>query len=304
MPTFLVLGAMRAGTTTLYYELSEHPEVYMAAIKEPNFFAFEDGETDLPLTDDSQAKMISASTVTTEDYYRLFRGANSAKAVGDISPSYLYSPTAATRIHAALPDARLIALLRDPVDRAFSAYLRRAGAINDPQAFLEAAETEQRDLDVGKRQPLYPLILGGLYARHLDPYVKLFPSSKLWIRLYEEFWASPDRSYPDLHEFIGVEPLRPAEDVRLNRSGIPRYPRVDRMIRSGSRLKGYTKRHLPSGVVRWLVKAKQKVEDLSMKSAATLPRDIRGHLIERYFESDIKKLEVMLGRDLSAWRQS
>jgi hypothetical protein len=75
------------------------------------------------------------------------------------------------------------------------------------------------------------------------------------------------------------------------------------MIRSGSRLKGYTKRHLPSGVVRWLVKAKQKVEDLSMKSAATLPRDIRGHLIERYFESDIKKLEVMLGRDLNAWRQ-
>jgi hypothetical protein len=302
-PTFLVIGAMRAGTTTLYYELAQHPEVHMAPVKEPNYFAIDNGTTDLPLTAEATVTMVSTSVADLEGYRQLFRGSATAKAIGEVSPSYLYSRSAATRISAALPEVQILALLRDPVDRAYSAYIRRAGAVSDPQAFLEVIESEQQALELGKPLPLYPLVLGGLYAHHLARYTKAFAPSRLWMRLYEDFWASPDRSFAQLHQFIGVSPRPPAGEVRLNRSGVPRFPALDRLIRSGSRVKGYAKRNLPPGVVRSLVDAKQKAEDWSMQPPERLPTEIRERLIDRYFESDIRRLELILGRSLDAWRR-
>jgi len=302
LPTFLVIGAMRAGTTTLYYELAQHPDVHMAPVKEPNYFAMDNGTPDLPLTAEAIGTMISASVTDLEGYRQLFRGSAAAKAIGDVSPSYLYSPSAAARISAALPEVQIVALLRDPVDRAYSAYIRRAGAVSDPQAFLEAVESEHRAVEQGQPLPLYPLVLGGLYAHHLTRYTKAFAPSRMWIRLYEEFWSAPVQSFAHLHQFIGVSPRTPASEVRLNRSGVPRFPALDRLIRSGSGVKGFAKRNLPPRVVRGLVNAKQKAEDWSMQPPEVLPAEIRERLVDQYFESDIHKLESLLGRSLDAWR--
>jgi hypothetical protein len=301
LPTFLVIGAMRAGTTTLYYDLRSHPDVYMAPIKETNFFAIHDEKIDLPLTDESATNLISSSVGDPREYRQLFEGAAFARAVGEVSPSYLYSPSAAGRIKASLPAAQIVALLRDPVDRAYSAYLRRADAMPDPEAFLRVAETEQQDLEFGRSHTHYPLILGGLYSLHLSPYIRSFPRSRLWLGLFDDFWSSPERSYAELHDFLGIEPKAPLGDSRFNRSGVPRSARVDRIIRSGARTKAYAKRYLPPKVVRSLANMKQKVEDWSLDVPDRLPAEIRAYLIERYFGSEIGRLETMIDRDLAAW---
>lgn len=300
LPTFLVIGAMRSGTTTLYYSLLRHPQVFMASIKETNFFTFNDGYLDLPLTEDASLNFVATSITTREGYEQLFRLAGSALAIGEVSPSYLYSRGAAARVKALLPATQLVALLRDPVDRAYSAYLRRAGAVDDPEAFLQTATSEQLSLNRGERLPLYPLVQGGLYAHHLEPYLKEFPRNQLWVRLFEDFWAD-EKGILDLQRYLRIEPLELGTSAQLNRSGISRSRTLDRVLRSGAGAKTLAKRVLPRRVVRSLVNAKQRADDWNLDRPLGLPTEIRGHLIDRYFETDIRRLESIVERDLGSW---
>ena len=114
LPNFFIVGAPRAGTTSLYRYLRRHPQVFMPAVKEPHFFANINPDPDqrhlFPAMDEGQ-------------YVRLFRGALHYRAIGEASPSYLVTKGAAERIKARVPNAKIIMLLRDPTERAFSHYL-------------------------------------------------------------------------------------------------------------------------------------------------------------------------------------
>src|SRR5881628_1693582 len=111
LPNFLIIGAAKSGTTSLYQYLRQHPEVYMSAVKETNWFAYE-GQRDSWY-----------SVRTAEEYERLFDGVTVQRAIGEASPQYMKSAVAAKRIAARLPGVRLVAILRDPIDRAYSGYL-------------------------------------------------------------------------------------------------------------------------------------------------------------------------------------
>src|SRR5437867_4308222 len=120
LPTFLVIGAARSGTTALYLYLRQHPNVFMSRDKETNFFAFEGEALDFR---GPGAEFVNNSVVTLNAYLRLFADAPENAAIGEASPLYLYSLHAAERIHARLPDVRLIAILRNPIEQAYSHYL-------------------------------------------------------------------------------------------------------------------------------------------------------------------------------------
>src|SRR4051794_34967159 len=113
LPNFLIIGAAKAGTTSLYHYLRQHPDVYMSTIKEPNYFCFEE---QLPEY---------APVRTLAEYESLFDGASSQPAVGEASTQYLNSAAAPRRIANILPNVRLIVSLRNPADRAYSSYLGR-----------------------------------------------------------------------------------------------------------------------------------------------------------------------------------
>ncbi len=113
MPNFLIVGAMKCGTTALYYYLEQHPQIFMSPVKEPNFFCFEGREG-----------LDSGNSITDIAAYRgLFRGVSSERAIGEASHCYLYEPRAVERIKHYTPDARLIAILRSPIERAYSHFL-------------------------------------------------------------------------------------------------------------------------------------------------------------------------------------
>ena len=122
MPNFLVIGAAKAGTTSVYEYLKQHPQIWMSPLKETNFFALE-GET-LNFRGPGDQDYINRFSITKiEDYLNLFQGVSNQVAIGEVSPLYLYSLKAPERIRHYTPDTKIIIILRNPVDRAYSSFL-------------------------------------------------------------------------------------------------------------------------------------------------------------------------------------
>ena len=122
LPSFLIIGAAKAGTTSLWDFLKAHPQVYMPDIKETNFFALEGTRADFKGPGDDECLNRLAVT-DLESYERLFEGVTDQVAIGEASPLYLYHPEAPRRIKALIPHTRIVAILRNPTDRAFSSFM-------------------------------------------------------------------------------------------------------------------------------------------------------------------------------------
>ena len=122
MPDFLIVGAAKSGTTALYHYLGQHPEVFLSPIKETNFFAQKGKNLDFNGPKDNL--ITHKKTITeTVDYYNQFTNVTNEKAIGEICPSYLYYKDAPKNIKEHIPEVKIIAILREPVSRAFSAWV-------------------------------------------------------------------------------------------------------------------------------------------------------------------------------------
>jgi hypothetical protein len=125
LPNFLVIGAGRSGTTSLHHYLGQHPDIFVPAVKEPNFFAFM-GE-DIVVVDHYDHWIRQNSITDLAAYKALFDRATAEHAIGEVSPQYLFNRRAPERIKALIPQARLIVILRNPADRAYADYIARFG---------------------------------------------------------------------------------------------------------------------------------------------------------------------------------
>jgi hypothetical protein len=211
LPDFLIIGAARCGTTWLYECLKAHPGIYLPADKrpEPHFF-LKQSEYDRGLA-----------------YYsaRYFDQADPSLVAGEASTSYLYHPSVAARVARHLPDVRLIAILRNPVDRAFSNYIvsRRNGL--ETLSFSDAIRTEPSRLaDPGSEfeREICPFayIDRGRYLAQLSRYMGLFSRQRLHVVLFDDLAASPEQVLRATHAFLGVDPdfLPDPLPSRLNRA--------------------------------------------------------------------------------------
>ena len=166
MPNFLIIGAMKSGTTALYYYLEQHPEIYMSPVKEPNFFS-------------SQEQENAADAVThIGSYQHLFRGVSGEKAIGEASHSYLYDPRAAAEIRSYIPGAKLIATLRNPIDRAYSHFLYMVRSGTEPlDDFAQALREEE--VGIHKERTFQDYIGRGLYYDQLERCFGTFPREQV-----------------------------------------------------------------------------------------------------------------------------
>lgn len=197
-PTFIIAGAPRSGTTWLYHLLDRHPDVYMAkpVRPEPKFF----------LVDEIYARGI-------EHYYDTwFAEAAAYAAAGEKSTNYLESAVAGQRIHAHLPGVKLIFILRDPADRAYSNWLwsRMNGMETEDFETALAKEDERERLlpwELRYARP-HAYFSRGLYAAMLRPYLDLFPREQVLCVKFEDVIRTPGELATCLHRFIGVTPRR------------------------------------------------------------------------------------------------
>lgn len=295
MPDFLVIGAARAGTTALHAYLRQHPEIFMPAHKEPNFFAFE-GQT---LTCAGPgADYINNSVVDLAKYQALFNDAPAGSTCGEASPLYLYSDTAPERIKFHTPEAKMIVILRNPIEQAYSHFMYATKqCIENETVFSHALALETERLAQGW-QPLFGYSTFPRYGEQLKRYLNLFPRDQFLIRRYEDYQSDPDGLMHDIFEFVGVDPaFTPDMSGKLNAGGVPKSQAVQDFLMKSNPVTKAVGLIVPKNtrlkIRDWLAKKNMDAPDVMSAEARTV-------LIER-LSDDIADLEQLLGWDLSDW---
>ena len=190
LPDFLGLGTQKGGTTTLHCLLGQHPDVYLPACKEVHFF--------------------DQNYNAGEHWYRdRFQGAQPAQRCGDITPFYLFHPDVPERIHQHLPNARLIVLLRDPVERAISQVFHAQRLGFEPLPVDEALAAEQGRLATGDAYSFqkHSYLSRSLYLEQLDRYETIFPREQLLILRSEDLFSTPESVWQKLLSFLKLQPI-------------------------------------------------------------------------------------------------
>ncbi len=305
LPTFVVIGATKAGTTSLYHYLKQHPDIYMSPVKETKFFTVEEGT--LPRENGPQGWRVGASHVKTLEAYRaLFRDAQNERARGEASPQYLYYPEVPRRIHTHIPEAQIIAILRNPVDRAFSAFLHQTRDGKEVHTdFAAALQAEPERVREGW-SPLYHYRAQGFYYEQLRRYYDVFDADKIHVYLYDDLRNDPLGIAENIFSALGVdETFVPNFETQHNISGVPKSKllhRAHHFLRGSNRsvLKTLGKTLLPASS-RGKMKARmvQKLEANNLEKPPFSP-ELRAELREAY-RDDIGKLQGLINRDLSHW---
>lgn len=295
-PTFLILGAMKAGTTALYTQLGTHPEVFLSPVKEPNYFAFAGQDLNFQAPIDRRPDGINHTSITDWDAYRaLYDAADPDQARGEASHTSLYWPDAAENVKRHVPDARLIAILRDPVERAYSEYLhfRRDG--DEPlDSFAAALDAEEERIRNDWAMGRY--VDRGRYDEHLKRYLERFDREQIRIVLHEDLVQSPETVLRSLCAHIGVDPsVDLQEDRRVNKSGVPDREWMHTVLTGLQPVREALGPLIPDGIVEWATALKNRnLEKPEMRAAP------RRRLTETY-RPHVRALEALLDRDLSHW---
>jgi hypothetical protein len=296
LPNFLILGAQKAGTTALFYALSKHPQVFTSPVKEPRFFADEaKALADAAGPGDGETTMMDSL----QDYEALFADAGPELARGEASPAYLYDDEAPAKIAALIPEAKLIAILRNPVERAYSnfLYLVREGRepLHDFGAALDA-EAERRAAGWSTNWFYKDK---GFYGVQLERYLRHFPREQLHCILYEDYNEHPEAEVREVYRYLGVDDDFSQDlSIRLNVSGLPKSRGLQAVSNRSRRLKWLLEPLLPDRVRRGLLKAQNK-----NLSRPPLPPEVRARLIEEYRE-DVERVRKLTGLDVSRWLET
>lgn len=296
LPTFLVIGTAKAGTTSLYDYLRQHPAVFMSPVKEPRFFAY-DGRP-LPAGGPGGERLHGRTVTDPAAYEALFDGADGKEARGEASPLYLYSAHAAERIAARVPEARLVAILRDPAERAFSHYLHlRRDGLEPAATFADALAREPERVAADWDWSFHYRALG-FYDDQLARYAARFPPDHLHVVLYDDLAADPAGVARGIYRFLGVDDAF-APDVRakLNTGGVPKEGAAWRVASNYD--------HPVRRVLRPLMPHRLRLALLSRLRERALERPalekaVRADLVAGY-RADLLRLQDRLGRDLGPW---
>lgn len=306
MPNFLVIGAAKSGTSALYRYLKQHPQIYMSQIKEPHFFAFEGERPSFQGPGDQELyDYIGVSDI--ETYRALFEGVSKETAIGEASTAYLYLSRARDRIRHYVPEAKLIAILRDPAERAYSNFLHLVRDCREPLRDFARALQAEEDRIQNNWGPLWHYKQTGFYYAQLKRYYEVFEREQIKIYLYEDLNDDPLSVLRDAYGFLGVDnTFVPDVSMRYNVSGVPKNERVHALYEFLHRphpVKSIFKPLLPHESRRRLRERLLNALRNQNLTKPPFPLEIQRQLEEVYRE-DVLKLQELIQRDLSEWLQS
>lgn len=299
LPDFFIVGAPKCGTTALYHYLAEHPGIFMPDFKEPHYFAKD---------------FSSPYYVRTEAAYRaLFADASAQHKVGEASVWYLFSEVAAERIQASVPQARLIVMLRRPVDLFVSLHNQLRVSLYEDEADPERAWHLQEPRRGGARIPdlceetrFLEYDAACRLGAQLERLLGFFPRSSVHLILFDDLAATPQAVYEDALRFLAVPSDGRQHFPRVNEAHQSRSTgletlrrKVDRVLVTTPALAGLLRRLAP---LRPLSRALRRLNEQKVEKPV-LTETFRRQLTE-HFRDDVEILERLLERDLSAWKDS
>lgn len=296
LPNFYIVGAGRSGSTSLYAYCRRHPAIFMSPVKEPNYFAFRD---ERPPFGGPAVAIARRTAIRTADAYRgLFANAAGRPVVGEASVNYLRFPRVCRAIRQEAPDARLVMLLRQPVERAYSSYMNKRRDGLEPCAEFEeawgdhdrrAAENWWHCMHKGK----------SLYLDQVRTYLEVFPRQQIRILLTEELQTDPLATLRQLFRFLGVD-TGPAAHCHQhhNQGGEIDNWLLRHLWRRTPALRALLVPVLPLALrgrlFPFLASRRRKAHN------RPLPAETRARLTDE-LRDDILGLQDSIGRDLGCW---
>ena len=289
LPNFLVIGAEKSGTTWLYHNLKQHPQIFLPETKEIHYFNARNSNLE---EQDRYSKQ------NIDWYESFFRNASSEKAVGEITPMYICDEHAYKRIHETLGEVKLIVMLRNPIDRAYSHYwmARWKGHVND--SFKKIVETKDQRF-----------IQRGLYGEQLERYYKLWSPENTQVLIFDNFFENKNTYLKKIFDFLEIDESGFLEDHLINHkiygSGSYKSPFLYKFQKETAKfLRKFPVLHPAMDKVKksGLISSIENM-NRDKESYPAMPDELRSELRD-YYSSDIDKLEQLVGINLSIWKES
>ncbi len=292
LPNFFILGAAKAGTTTLYDLLHQHPQIYLSFVKEPMFFSH----------DDNYARGLEWYQAT------FFQGCEGYSVRGEATPHNLYwaekvAPRLA-RTYEAAP-VKFIVIFRDPVQRAYSWYWNMVKEGKETLPFTEALEAEPARLQEHwsafqhAGSMIYGYERGSSYAGQLQVYLDHFPRKNFLFLLQEDLKTDFNETLRKIFEFLEVDSHAELKPVASNPAALPRNRIFHRIVQGPSGLKQLIKRITSFS---WRYRLKLALIEANMKPFKYPPLEPRtAASLREHFSDEIQLLSSIIDRDLSHW---
>lgn len=296
MPDFLIIGAAKSGTTSLYFYLQQHPQVFLPINKEPFFFSFV-GKDVNQFHYEGKEPLTSKVVTDIDNYTSLFQSAPQNARIGEASTLYLVDHDTPQQISRFIPNVKLIAILRNPVDRAYSHYQHFFSENKEPiNIFLEAIKAEPRRKQ-NKWFPSYFYQEAGFYSKHLNNYYSYFDKSQIKVFLYEDL-ADADKVTREIFEFIGITPdITLNTTAKYNVTGKAKFPWLYYSVRKSNKLKNILRKFISHKVWNGM---KHKWDKLMISPYESISKEDRLYL-QNIYKADILQLQDVLQRDLKHW---
>lgn len=298
IPNLFIVGEPRSGTTSLYYYLKQHPEIYMCPVKEPHYFA-----QDLHMEHDMlhKDKRIAFPIRNEKEYIKLFKPTKNHKVIGEASTTYLWSKVAAREIYKFNPSAKIIAMFREPVSYLYSLYkFHYALNIEDIPDFIDAlnAESDRRNM---RRIPKNSPTLTDLfytyhvkYTEHLKRYTEIFPKEQIKVIIFDDFKNNTEKVYKDILVFLDVDPNFKPDFKVYNPSFEIRFEFLSSLYIHFTHL-GLHGKALPDIMKNIINKTLKKSKATGKKER--LDPHLKLELMKK-FKPEVEKFSAFIGRDL------
>jgi len=295
LPDFIIPGAAKSGTTTVYRLLSQHPKLFFPpSRKEPFYFSF-GGEK--PMYSDEQFNSIPIWE--TEEYLRLFDTAKENQLCGEASTSYLYTyrkslPLLKDFYGDGLKDLKSLIILRNPIDRAYSHYTYLVRNGYETRTFEEAISKEEIR-EWKKKRWGFDYLNYGEYTDQVTAFKSVIPQTKVW--LLEDLKKGSETT-DEMLNFLGVPLMELDTSIKANPSGIPKNKGLVNLLRKNPLAKKIGKA-LPPSLQGNLKTGRDRLMSKLLTKEPMKP-ETRKHLTS-YFRKDIEKLQTTIDRDLKHW---
>ncbi len=303
MPNFFIVGAQKAGTTSLYHYLNQHPQVYMSPIKEPFFFDHEMDSEGAVVRREFGGHRQPPRFTNIEEYRALFEGARGEKAIGEATPLYIYAPGTPERIHRHVPGAKSVALLRNPADRAYSAFLYALRIGVEPLTDFAQALREEPLRRRNGWHYVFHYRSRGLYYQQLKHYFEVFGRERIGVWLYEDLREDPASVAQSVFRFLEVDDTFASDtSSKHNPAGVPASGSARAAMRVTDKAVGVLRKVLAptSSILPLAFEMRRAVQSRVLAEPPPIDPRLREGLTEGYKE-DILRLQELIGQDLSRW---
>lgn len=293
-PDFIIVGAAKSGTTSIHNYLSQHPSVFMCTPKETNYFSLKDEKFKACLTN-VQKSYCNTFVRKQAKYVECFKNSAANQIAGEVSPSYLYADKAPKFIKEALPNCKIIIILRHPVDRAFSNFKHHLRIrVETTSSFKKAILLEKTRIKQ-KWWWGFHYQKASFYYEQLKRYYDIFPASNILTLFFEDYIKDEQDGVNQILEFIGAEAKELKKKEVLNKSDLPHSYGLHQFI-NNEEIKKIIKTFIPISLGK---KINNSLNVLN-KSEKQLSSAFRESLTKQYSE-DVKKLEDLIKKDCCIW---